>query len=94
MIRHIVLFSLKAGSDRAEVLRQLERLGTIPGSSVFEVRENQRADLYGNEIDLVVYGEFPDLAALNAYKEHPTYPEVTAIVRPMRELRFAADIES
>ena len=37
--------------------------------------------------------EFADLDALHAYKKHPTYADVTSIVRPMRELRFAADIE-
>jgi len=32
--------------------------------------------------------------ALKAYKKHPTYAEVTAEVRPLRELRFAADVEA
>jgi hypothetical protein len=94
MIRHIVLFSLK---DRAELDLAIERLGalaTIPGSTHFEVTRNAKADLYGNDIDLVVYAEFPDFEALHAYKRHPVYAETTRIVRPMRELRFAADIEA
>jgi len=41
----------------------------------------------------VVYAEFPDRAALAAYKAHPVYDAVTRSVRPLRELRFAADIE-
>lgn len=29
-----------------------------------------------------------------AFKAHPTYAEVTAIVKPLRDLRFAADVET
>jgi len=45
-------------------------------------------------VDVVVYGEFADEAALAAYKAHPTYAEATKRVRPLRELRYAADIRS
>ena len=55
---------------------------------------NRKADLFGNEIDIVVYAEFPDIDALHAYKQHPTYMDVTNTVRPRRELRFAADVEA
>jgi hypothetical protein len=94
MIRHIVFFTLKNPSETAAVMAKLERLGSIPGSTLFEVRPNQKADQIGNDIDIVVYSEFPDLAALRAYKKHPTYADVTADVRPLRELRFAADVET
>ena len=93
MIRHIVFFSLKDPGHRADVISKLQRLGTIPGSTLFEVKPNTKSDQFGNDIDVVVYSEFSDLAALHAYKKHPTYAEVTASVRPLRELRFAADIE-
>jgi Stress responsive A/B Barrel Domain len=94
MIRHIVFFSLKDPGQTADAVAKLSRLGTIPGSTLFEVRPNTKSDQFGNDIDVAVYSEFPDLAALRAYKAHPTYAEVTAIVRPMRELRFAADVEA
>jgi hypothetical protein len=93
MIRHIVLFSLKSPDRKADAIGKLKRLGTIPGSTVFDVKANTKSDQFGNDIDVVVYSEFPDLAALKEYKKHPTYAEVTAVVRPLRELRFAADIE-
>jgi hypothetical protein len=93
MIRHIVFFSLKDPAQKADAIGRLERLGTIPGSTLFQVRANTKSDQIGNDIDVVVYGEFPSIEALKRYKQHPTYAEVTAIVRPMRELRFAADIE-
>ena len=56
--------------------------------------QNRKADLFGNEIDIVVYAEFPNIDALHAYKKHPTYMDVTNTVRPRRELRFAADVEA
>ncbi|MBI1340526.1 Dabb family protein [bacterium] len=93
MIRHIVFFTLKPESDRAAVIARLEQLATIPGSTRFDVRANLKADQIGNEIDVVVYAEFPDLAALTAYKLHPVYAATTKAVRPLRELRFAADVE-
>ncbi len=94
MIRHIVFFSVKDPDQTADVVAKLKRLGAIPGSTLFSVTPNTKSDLFGNEIDIVVYSEFPDLDALRAYKKHPTYMEVTSIVRPMRELRFAADVEA
>lgn len=93
MIRHIVFFTLKNHAEKADIVQRLKRLGTIPGSTLFEVTANTKVDNFGNDIDIVVYAEFPDIATLKAYKKHPTYSEVTADVRPRRELRFAADVE-
>lgn len=93
MIRHIVFFSLKTPAEKDGVIAKLQRLATIPGSTLFEVKANTKSDLYGNDIDIVVYAEFPDMEAMDAYKKHPTYNETTLAVRPLRELRFAADIE-
>jgi len=53
---------------------------------------NTKVDPLGNEIDVVVYAEFADEAALAAYKAHPTYDATTRKVRPLRELRFSADV--
>lgn len=94
MIRHIVFFTVKVPARLDEAVDGLSRLGAIPGADVFEVRANQKADLFANEIDIVVYAEFASLDAMQAWKANPIYADVTARVRPMRELRFAADIES
>ena len=94
MIRHIVFFTLKDPREAPEIIGHLKRLGTIPGSTLFEVTQNRKADLFGNEVDVVVYAEFPHIDALHAYKKHPTYMDVTNTVRPSRELRFAADVEA
>lgn len=97
MIRHIVFFSAKDKADLPRIREGLENLTRIPletGLDFFiEIRDNTKADQIGNDIDIVVYGEFPDLETLHAYKEHDLYAKSTSLVRPLRELRFAADIE-
>ena len=94
MIRHIVFFSAKR-KDEAELVRTgLLALGNIPHSRVFEVSLNSKVDPFCDAIDVVVYAEFEDQAALAAYKAHPLYAEITAKVRPQRELRFSADVVS
>ena len=55
---------------------------------------NSKVDPLSDEIDIVVYAEFSDEAALAAYKAHPTYAETTSRVRPLRELRFSADVKA
>ena len=94
MLRHIVFFTAKAPAKRETILHALRRLGEIPHSLAFEVVANGKIDPYGNDIDIVVYGEFADEAALAAYKAHPIYDETTRLVRPMRELRYSADFRS
>ena len=94
MIRHIVFFSAKRREDLETIRDGLKALGTIPYSTLFEVSVNTKVDPLSDEIDVVVYAEFPDETALAAYKAHPTYAETTARVRPMRELRFSADVEA
>lgn len=94
MIRHIVFFSIKQDQDVDDICKRLERLGTIPHSDVFEVVQNSKVDPMCDRIDLVVYAEFRDEAALAAYKAHPTYDATTQDVRPLREMRYSADIIS
>lgn len=92
MIRHIVFFSVKQGQDIETVKKGLEQLGTIPHADLFEVLPNSKVDPMCDHIDLVVYAEFKDEEALFAFKKHPTYDATTQLVRPMRELRFSADV--
>lgn len=92
MIRHIVFFSVRSGEDVEKVRVGLLALGQIPHSRLFEVTLNSKVDPLCDKIDLVVYAEFEDAAALAAYKAHPIYAETTNKVRPMRELRFSADV--
>ena len=93
MIRHVVFFSLRdtADADRVEAgLRLLER---NPHARRLVIRRNLKRDDLSSEVDFVVYGEFVDEAALAAYKADPTYARSIAEVRPLRDLRIAADFE-
>ncbi|MEQ8899812.1 MAG: Dabb family protein [Roseovarius sp.] len=95
MIRHIVFFSAADPADIERIREGLMMLAEIPHSSHFEVGRNLQSDSISQErVDLVVYGEFADEAALAAYKAHPVYAECIALVRPMRELRIAADFKA
>lgn len=90
-IRHVVLFSAKDQADVARIRDGLSMLKDIPHASVFEVVQNNRVDALSGEIDVVVYAEFVDDAALQAYKAHPIYQQAIEVVRPLRDLRIAAD---
>ncbi|MDQ0997608.1 quinol monooxygenase YgiN [Phyllobacterium ifriqiyense] len=94
MIRHIVFFSARNKDDVEAIITGLKQLGEIPHSTTFEVMKNTKVDPVSDEIDVVVYGEFEDAAALAAYKAHPIYSATTALVKPMRELRISADVVS
>ncbi|MEZ5814283.1 MAG: Dabb family protein [Alphaproteobacteria bacterium] len=94
MIRHIVMFTARNKTDLAAIENGLKNLTEIPGDFTIEITRNRKTDQIANDIDIVVYGEFPDQNALNAYKAHPLYAKSTTIVRPLRELRIAADIET
>ena len=92
MIRHIVYFSVRSAAHRRQVLEGLRLLEANPHALHLEVGENLKLDSLGNEVDFVVYGEFTDAAALEAFKAHPSYEASIAAVRPIRDLRMAADI--
>lgn len=92
MIRHIVFFSAKRREDVEAIRARLSRLGAIPHCSRFEVSLNTKVDPLSDEVDVVVYAEFADSAALAAYKSDPIYAEATREVRPLRELRYSADV--
>lgn len=94
MIRHIVLFSAKDAANLPTIIEGLRLLAGTHEAQHFEVSENLKRDGIGNEIDVVVYAEFADEAALARYKAHPLYQEAIRIVRPLRERRIAVDVEA
>ncbi len=90
-IRHVVFFSAKDKADLPRIVEGLSLLGRIPDADCFEVRQNTRNDTLSGEVDVVVYAEFASAEALAAYKAHPLYQQSIDIVRPLRDLRIAAD---
>lgn len=90
-IRHVVFFSATDSADVKRIVDGLSLLQNIPHARTFEVVENNRVDALSSEVDVVVYAEFENDAALQAYKAHPIYQQAIDIVRPLRDLRIAAD---
>ena len=94
MIRHIVFFTARDRGDVETIRDGLAVLADIPHALKLEVAFNKKTDQLGNDVDLVVYGEFENEAALAAYKAHPLYQKSIDLVRPLRELRLAADYDT
>ncbi|WP_342709780.1 Dabb family protein [Bradyrhizobium sp. B124] len=93
MIRHIVFFTAKDKARIDQIIEGLSVLTSIPYARRLEIARNRKSDQLGNEIDVVVYGEFDSETELAAYKTHDLYREAIRSVRPLRELRFATDYE-
>ena len=91
MIRHIVFFSARDPEQIEAVRAGLSVLTASPHALTLEIGTNIKTDALGSGVDLVVYGEFADEAALAAYKADPLYQQSIDIVRPLREIRMAAD---
>ncbi|HET7715977.1 MAG TPA: Dabb family protein [Bauldia sp.] len=94
MIRHIVFFTARDPADIDSIMASLRELADTAIPAVFEVAPNIGSDPLGDHVDIVVYAEFAGEAELAAYRAHPVYAEVTRKVRPLREMRLAADIRS
>ena len=90
-LRHVVFFSAKDKADLPQIVAGLELLSDIPDASLFEVRQNTQSDTLSSEVDVIVYAEFESAEALASYKAHPLYEASIQAVRPLRDMRIAAD---
>ena len=92
MIRPVVFFSAINPEDSNAIFDGLSILANIPHASLFEVTRNLKVDkINGKDPDFIVYAEFTNQEALDAYKAHPLYKKSISIVRPLRDMRIAAD---
>ena len=92
MVKHIVVYKLKEGVDKAEAVRiareSVEPLvGKIPGLQHLEVR------LAFNGMDYALYSEFESKEALAAYREHPAHLAAKEHFHHFLNTRVAADYE-
>ncbi|HWK66136.1 MAG TPA: Dabb family protein [Rhizobiaceae bacterium] len=94
MIRHIVLFTAKSDSELDTIVDGLAVLTGIPHARRLEIARNRKSDPLSKETDIIVYGEFDNADELTAYKAHPLYAESIRRVRPLREMRLAADFDT
>ncbi|MEY8828181.1 Dabb family protein [Sedimentitalea sp. XS_ASV28] len=93
MIRHIVFFTVPHEGNLDSVRQGLGLLTRIPHAERLEIAINRKSDPASKEVDVVVYGEFADDTALAAYKAHELYAESIRRVKPLRDIRLAADYD-
>ena len=91
MIKHIVFFTAKNADDVDAVYNGLKILETIECDGIIRIHRNLKIDQIGNDVDVIVYGEFKDSEAMQAYKSHATYQKSIERVRPLRDMRVAAN---
>lgn len=95
MIRHVVFFSVKDKKDSQTIYDGLSLLKNIPHCLHLEIGVNSREDAISQlKPDFVVYGEFESDAQLDAFKQHDIYQRSIEIVRPLRDMRIAADFDA
>ena len=73
MVKHIVVYTLKEGVNKAEAVEivraALEPLvGVIPGLLHMEIRATYQGDM-----DYALYSEFESRQALTDYRDHPAH---------------------
>jgi len=93
MVKHIVLYTLKEGVDKAEAVAiikaQLEPLvGVIPGLLHMEIRA-----AYQGGMDYALYSEFESKEALKNYATHPAHLAAKEHFWNFLETRVCADYE-
>ncbi len=92
MVKHIVLYTLKEGVDKAQAVTTiadvLEPLvGKIPGLLHLEVRQAYVG------MDYALYSEFESKEALAVYATHPLHEEAKTHFFHLLDSRVAADYE-
>ena len=97
MVKHIILWKLKAGLQDKEAVKAgikegLEGLlGIVPGLISIRV---QTSHLESSNADLMLDSIFTDEAALKGYAVHPAHVAVAdGKVRPFAETRLCLDYE-
>lgn len=99
MVKHIVLWKLKDSAlgvtkqeNAAKMKQMLEALnGIVPGLVKLEVGIDFSASEASG--DIVLYSEFPDRAALDAYQAHPEHQKCVAFVKEVVSERRLVDYE-
>ena len=92
MVKHIVLYTLKEGVDKAaavELIRSvLEPLaGQIPGLQKMEIRRAYQG------LDYALYSEFEKPEDVKAYRAHPLHQEAKSHFHHFLDTRVSADYE-
>lgn len=97
MLKHVVIWKISDPARKtqhaAQVKAELESLaGRIPGLMRIEVGIDIGYD--GDAHDVVLYSEFTDRAALDAYQTHPLHLAAKGVIGPLLTARHVVDWES
>ena len=93
MVKHIVLYKLKDGTDKAASVKLIASVleplvGRIPGLLHMEIRQAY------NGMDYALYSEFESREALAAYAVHPLHLEAKGHFHHLLDTRVAADYDA
>ena len=93
MVKHIVLYTLKDGVDKTEVVPVIKNcleplVGVIPGLLHMEIRQ-----AYQGGMDYALYSEFESKEALAQYAQHPAHLEAKSHFWHFLNTRVCADYE-
>ncbi len=99
MIKHIVFWKLKAHAEGANRVTNAAKMkamldacaNLVPGILTFEAVLAQPG--LEATYDVVLYSEFADKAALDAYQEHPDHVALKPFFGAVRESRQCMDYE-
>ena len=92
MVKHIVLYKLKDGVNKADAVKLIASgleplVGKIPGLMHLEIRQAY------NGMDYALYSEFESRQALSDYAVHPLHLEAKEHFFHLLESRVAADYD-
>ena len=82
LVLHGCLFATQAQQDSAKLYQKTEQL----------LVAMKMPDMFTNVVNETVEQQLTTTPALAAYKAHPLYAQTTAKVKPLRELRYSADV--
>ena len=93
MIKHIVIYTLKEGVNKAEAVELIRSVleplvGVIPGLTHMEIRA-----AYQGGMDYALYSEFESREALANYAGHPAHLAAKEHFWHMLDSRVCADYE-
>jgi hypothetical protein len=100
VIKHIVMWKLKdraEGADKATNMARMKVLlegcrNLVPGMGAFEV--GLATPALEATYDVVLYSEFADAAALDAYQHHPQHVAIKPFIGAVRAERQCVDYEA
>ena len=100
MIRHVVVWRLRAEAKRADGIENLDRIernlvamrAAVPGLLRLELGVNEAR--VADAADLLLLAEFESWEALRGYEGHPLHDELRALIGPLRIERRVLDYEA